>query len=112
MLSYLDYTYEIWKISEVKRVDLGIAFSMLKTDIRNGNRFNTEGVDLDGFDLEAAHAAYKSLTGDEELAGYDERADFMRRCYDAVCAVYPDREKITEVVAAYRRGEHIGNTEA
>lgn len=112
MFSFLDYTHAIWKISEKKGVDLGVAFSMLKADIRMGHRFNTGDVVIDDLDLEAAHAAFKSLTEDEELAVYGERFDFQRRCYDAVCAVYPDKEKIAKVVAAYREGAYNGNNKA
>lgn len=102
MFSFLDYVREVWTISEEKRVDLGIAFSMLKADIRNGNRYNTEDVELEGFDVEAAHAAFGSPTEEQELAYYDEWFDFMRRCYNAACKAYPDQEKLDAVVAAFR----------
>lgn len=102
MFSFLDYVREVWTISEEKRVDLGIAFSMLKTDIRNGNRYNTGDVELEDFDIEAAHAAFGSPAEDEELAYYEEWFDFKLRCNDAVCKAYPDAEKIAAIVAAYR----------
>lgn len=112
MFSFLDYVKYVWDISEAKRVDLGIAFSMLKADIRNGNRYNTEGVELEGFDIEAAHAAFGSPTEDEELAYYDEWFDFKRRCNDAICKAYPDQQKIDAVVTAYRGEDLDGDNKA
>lgn len=102
MFSFLDYVREVWVISEEKHVDLGIAFSMLKADIRNGNRYNTGDVELEGFDIEAAHAAFGNPTEAGELAYYEEWFDFKRRCNDAVCMAYPDQEKIDAIVAAFR----------
>lgn len=104
MFSFLDYTKYVWDICEAKHVDLGIAFSMLKADIRNGNRFNTGDVELECFDVEAAHTAFGSPTEAEELAYYEEWFDFKRRCNDAICKAYPNQQKIDTIIAAFRAG--------
>lgn len=103
MFSFIDYTKEVYTISAAKHVDLGIAFSMLKTDIRNGNRYNTGDLDLPDTDFEAAHAEFALLTEEQELEVYGEWFDYMRRCYDALCKAYPDEEKLAAVAEAYRR---------
>lgn len=102
MFSFLDYTREIFVISRDKHVDLGIAFSMLKADIRNGNRFNTGDVDLGSFDLESAHRAFKLLTDHEELDVYEERFEFMRKHYNEVCDVWDKPEALAELIAKFR----------
>ena len=112
MFSFIDYAHEVYTISEAKHVDLGIAFSMLKTDIRGGHRYNTGDVELP-IDFAAANAEFSKLTEAEELDVYGEWFDYMRRCYDALCKAYPDREQMALVAAAYRRkGANDGDTEA
>ena len=102
MFSFIDYVREIFIMSRDKHVDLGIAFSMLKTDIRNGNRFNTADVSLDGFNLERAHRAFESLSEDEQLETYGEWFHFIRHCYNAVCDTWEQEERLAEVIASYR----------
>lgn len=113
MFSFIDYVHEIYTISEAKRVDLGIAFSMLKTDIRGGHRYNTGDVELPDTDFEKAHAEFALLTEEQEMAVYEEWFDYLRRCYDALCKAYPDREALAVVAEAYRRkDDKNGDTEA
>lgn len=105
MFSFIDYAYEVYTISAAKHVDLGIAFSMLKTDIRNGNRYNTGDVEMPDTDFDKAHAEFSKLSAEEELEVYGEWFDYMRRCYDALCASYPDKTKLAAVAEAYRGKE-------
>jgi Lon protease-like protein len=113
MFSFIDYAHEVYTISEAKHVDLGIAFSMLKTDIRGGHRYNTGDVELPETDFAKANAEFGKLSEAEELAVYEEWFDYMRRCYDALCKAYPDKEKLAVVAEAYRRKENKnGDTEA
>lgn len=105
MFSFIDYVYEIYTVSRERHADIGVAYDMLRADIRTGRRANTEGIELPGFDLAAAHGAFAALTEDEQGAAYAEWADFKRRCYAAVAAAFPDRDKVSAVTAAYRAGE-------
>ena len=105
MFSFVDYTYEIFKVSETMGVDVGIAYDMLRTDIRFGERANTGNVDLAPFDIAKAHAEFMALTEEEQKAAYGEWHDFLRRCYDAAVAAYPDREKMDVLIHAYHAGE-------
>ena len=105
MFSFVDCTHEIFTISKALNVDIGIAYDMLRADIRSGERANTESVDLGGFDLAKAHAEFSAMTEDEQKAAYSEWHDFVRRCYEAAVAAYPDREKLKTLIDAYRAGE-------
>lgn len=105
MFSFIDYTWEIFTISKELNVDVGVAYDMLRTDIRAGERANTEAVDLGGFDLAAAHSAFSALSADEQKKVYAEWHDYLRRCYEAAVAAYPDREKLAILAEAYRNGE-------
>lgn len=102
MFSFIDYVHEVFTISTEKRVDVGIAFSMLKTDIRSGNRFNTGDVSLPGFDFEAAHRAFQALSEDEQLETYGEWFHFMRHCYEDACRAWGNKNRLAVVVAGYR----------
>ena len=105
MFSFIDYTWEIFTISKELNVDVGVAYDMLRTDIRAGERANTEAVDLGSFDLDAAHSAFSALSADEQKKVYAEWHDYLRRCYDAAVIAYPDREKLAVLAEAYRNGE-------
>lgn len=112
MFSFVDCTHEIFTISKALNVDIGIAYDMLRADIRSGERANTKSVDLGGFDLAAAHSAFSALSADEQKKVYAEWHDFVRRCYDAAVAAYPDREKLKTLTAAYFAGEFEPEAEA
>ena len=105
MFSFIDYVYEIFTISKALDVDIGVAYDMLRADIRSGERANTEAVDLGGFDVAAAHEAFAAMTEEEQKAAYGEWHDFVRRCYDAAVKVYPDRAGLETLIDAYRAGE-------
>ena len=105
MFSFVDYTYEIFKVSETIGVDVGIAYDMLRTDIRFGERANTANVDLAPFDIAKAHAEFMALTEEEQKAAYGEWHDFMRLCYEEAVEAYPDAGKLAQLAADYRAGK-------
>ncbi|MGI6029750.1 MAG: hypothetical protein ACOX81_10160 [Candidatus Heteroscillospira sp.] len=105
MFSFIDYTNEVFTISKELGVDVGVAYDMLRADIRSGERANTEAVELPGIDLAAAHGAFSKLTEDEAEAVYGEWHDYMRRCYEAAVAAFPDQDKLAALAAAYRAGD-------
>ena len=105
MFSFIDHVYEIFTISKALDVDIGVAYDMLRADVRSGERANTEAVDLGDFDVAAAHEAFAAMTEEEQKAAYGEWHDFVRRCYDAAVKVYPDRAGLETLIDAYRAGE-------
>lgn len=105
MFSFVNYTHEIFTVSKALDVDIGVAYAMLKADVRSGERANTEDADLGDFDVAAAHEAFAAMTEEEQKAAYGEWHDFVRRCYDAAVKVYPDRAGLETLIDAYRAGE-------
>ena len=105
MFSFIDHVYEIFTISKALDVDIGVAYDMLRADVRSGERANTEAVALGDFDVAAAHEAFAAMTEEEQKAAYGEWHDFVRRCYDAAVKVYPDRAGLETLIDAYRAGE-------
>ena len=103
--NFIDHAHEIFTIGATLGVDIGVAYAMLKADVRSGERANTEAVDLGDFDVAAAHEAFAAMTEEEQKAAYGEWHDFVRRCYDAAVKVYPDRAGLDTLVDAYRAGE-------
>ena len=55
MFSFVDYVNEIWRVSKVKNVDVGVAYDMFRADVAAGQAFpyNTATV-LPSFDFAKA----------------------------------------------------------
>lgn len=105
MFHFIDYVYEIFTITKELDVDIGVAYAMLKADVQSGERVNTAAVELHDFDLAAAHSSFMELTEVEQKMAYAEWHDFVKRCFKACYSVYPDYDKMAEVVRAYKAGE-------
>ena len=106
MFRFTDYIWEIFTISKVLHVDVGVAYSMLLADIKSGHRDNTGDVDLGDFDVTWAHVNFDRLSEDEKKEAYAEWHDFERRCYQAAVAVYPDKDKLKRLADESRAGDY------
>lgn len=105
MFSFIDHVYEIFTISKALDVDIGVAYDMLRADVRSGERANTEAVDLGDFDVAAAHKAFAAMTEEEQKAAYGEWHRFIRLCFEAAVEAYPDAGKLAQLAADYRAGK-------
>ena len=67
MFKFSNFAHEIAMVSEKKNVDLGIAYEMVKADIKAGkaHEYNT-GDALPNFNFAKAHAEYMALTDEEK----------------------------------------------
>ncbi|MEG1886430.1 MAG: hypothetical protein RR182_09205 [Alistipes sp.] len=105
--SFLDYLFEIWTVATVRVVDISIAFLMFRADMElgYGNECNT-GNALGDFDFAGAKALWDALTGTKQFEAVQEFTDFIVVGYAEACELYPDREKLQELVGAWR-AKHV-----
>ncbi|MEG1886416.1 MAG: hypothetical protein RR182_09135 [Alistipes sp.] len=105
--SFLDYLFEIWTVATVRVVDVSIAFLMFRADMELGysNECNT-GNALGDFDFAGAKVRCCALTKPEQFEANQEFTDFIIDCYTEACELYPDREKLNELVGAWR-AKHV-----
>lgn len=79
MFSFINYLWEIFTISKVNEVDVGVAYSMFKADVSAGEalKYNT-GDALSGFDFGAAKEKWDKLSEDEQKSAISE----WHKCID------------------------------
>ena len=104
MFSFLDHTYEIWTVSALRNVDVGVAYDMFRTDVQNGQAlaYNT-GDALPEFNFADAKTDWDELTEDEQLAACEDWHEFSRANYRAICEAYPDGwDAVDKLASAWR----------
>jgi len=92
MFSFLNYIYEIWTVGTVNGVDIGVAYDMFRTDVREGRTLDNTGKALADFDFAAARDAWETLAEKEQEAAYEEWHAFLGDCYAEACAAFADGE--------------------
>lgn len=110
MFSFLDYVFEIWTVSAVRGVDVGVAYDMFRTDVRVGRAlpYNT-GAALPDFDFAAAREEWDALTEDEQLNAYDEWHEFIADCHSDVCVAFAESEDTVAALVSEWRDSHENN---
>lgn len=104
MFSFLDHVFEIWTVSSARKVDVGVAYDMFRTDVQHGQAlpYNT-GEALPDFNFADAKTDWDELTEDEQLAAMGEYSDFIHANYTATCRAYPKgREALDALVSDWR----------
>ena len=91
MFSFVDYVNEIWRVSKVKNVDVGVAYDMFRADVAAGKAlpYNTATV-LPTFDFAKAKTEWDALTEKEQKDAYTEWHAFLDTNYTKVCADFKD----------------------
>ena len=91
MFSFVDHVNEIWRVSKVKNVDVGVAYDMFRADVAIGQAFpcNTATV-LPSFDFAKAKKEWDALTKKEQKEAYIEWHAFVETNYEKVCAEFKD----------------------
>ena len=89
MFSFIDHVNEIWRVSKVKSVDVGVAYDMFRADVAAGQAlpYNTATV-LPTFDFAKEKIEWDKLTKEEKKATYTEWHDFVETNYAKVCAQF------------------------
>lgn len=87
MFSFVDHVKEIWRVSKVKNVDIGVAYEMFRADVAAGQAlpFNTATV-LPSFDFAKERIQWDGLTLEEQQEAYAEWHVFVETNYANVCA--------------------------
>ena len=91
MFSFVDYVNEIWRVSKVKNVDVGVAYDMFRVDVATGQALpcNTATV-LPSFDFAKAKKEWDALSKEEQMEAYTEWHDFVETNYAKICAQFND----------------------
>lgn len=86
MFSFVDYVNEIWRVSKVKNVDVGVAYDMFRADVAAGKAlpYNTATV-LPTFDFAKAKVEWDALTKEEQMEAYAEWHAFVETNYTKIC---------------------------
>lgn len=87
--SFIDYVNEIWRVSKVKNVDVGVAYDMFRADVAAGQAlpYNTATV-LPTFDFAKAKVEWDALSKEEQMEAYTEWHDFVETNYAKICAQF------------------------
>ena len=87
--SFIDHVNEIWRVSKVKNVDVGVAYDMFRADVAAGKAlpYNTATV-LPTFDFAKAKTEWDALTLEEQKDAYSEWHDFVETNYAKICAQF------------------------
>ena len=87
--SFIDHVNEIWRVSKVKNVDVGVAYDMFRADVAAGQAlpYNTATV-LPTFDFAKAKVEWDTLTKEEQMEAYTEWHDFVETSYAKICAQF------------------------
>lgn len=87
--SFVDHVNEIWRVSKVKNVDVGVAYDMFRADVAAGQAlsYNTVTV-LPTFDFAKAKVKWDALTEEEQMEAYTEWHTFVETNYEEVCAQF------------------------
>lgn len=110
MFRFTDYANEIFTISSVNGVDVGVAYDQFRADVAAGRAlpYNT-GSALPDFDFAAANNEWEALTEDEQKVAYAEWHDFIAECYTEACTAFTDGEDAMAALAAEWRDERENN---
>lgn len=89
MFSFVDHVNEIWRVSKVKNVDVGVAYDMFRADVAAGQAlpYNTATV-LPTFDFAKAKVELDALTLEEQKETYVEWHAFVETNYEKICAQF------------------------
>lgn len=87
--SFIDHVNEIWRVSKVKNVDVGVAYDMFRADVAAGKAlpYNTATV-LPTFDFAKAKTEWDALTEKEQKDAYAEWHAFVETNYAKICAQF------------------------
>lgn len=89
MFSFIDHVNEIWRVSKVKNVDVGVAYDMFRADVAAGKAlpYNTATV-LPTFDFAKAKVEWGALTEEEQMEACTEWHAFVETNYEKICAQF------------------------
>ena len=102
--SFLDYTNEIFTVSEENSVDIGVGYDQFRADVDAGEAlpYNT-GTALPDCDFAAAKNNWDELPTDERAAAFEEWHEFIEAKYEDVCNAYADGpEAVKTLVEAWK----------
>ncbi|NLH00421.1 MAG: hypothetical protein GX488_00725 [Clostridiales bacterium] len=110
MFRFTDYANEIFTVSSVNGVDVGVAYDQFRADVAAGRAlpYNT-GSALPDFDFAAAKVEWEALTDDEQKVAYGEWHDFIAECYAEACAAFAEGEDAIIALVAEWRNERESN---
>lgn len=99
MFSFKDYVWEIWKVAEGNKVDVGVAYDMFRADVANGVVLPENcGKAVPEVDFVALGKQWAAMTKEEQSEARVQYQELIGRHYDALCEAYPSKTAMLAIV--------------